>query len=411
MNDSALSLRTRAENSPRTTNVWRARLASASLTLTAVDFVLLLAELGLRAVDWQVEQHRTRVRISNVGDVRVRANAGEIDCYPSNPGGYFDIDLRRAEDRARLTSRGYSDFSVALPDSPWCVEFRYNSLGLRGPEYGPRRPDVRRVIVLGDSFTEGQGVRAADTYVAMLGRLLDAGAPGHVEVLNFGQRALDFPDLYRLFERALELDPDLVVYGFVLNDGDRSPEFDRLWPRLNDWIMVRRPPPAPSPWSSNLAAFVRERLESARIARDTMRWYRDMYAEPNHAGWNRTRAYLRSMNATLARRGGSLLVALWPLLVDLEGAYPFEDVHARIARVCARSGIPFHDLLGVLRGRSSATLWVHPADWHPNALAHRLAAEDLAPLVRRLLEAQADAPAALAPAEPGWPQRPAPHRQ
>jgi hypothetical protein len=34
------------------------------------------------------------------------------------------------------------------------------------------------------------------------------------------------------------------------------------------------------------------------------------------------------------------------------------------------------------RGRPSSTLWAHPADWHPNALAHRLVADALAPRVR-----------------------------
>lgn len=382
---------------------WRARLIHASLALAAAAVGLLLAEIVLRAAGWNVERHRTRVRISKAGDTRVRANAGEIDCYPSNPHGDFDLDLRRPADRAQLAARGYTDFSAALPESPWCVEFRFNALGVRGPEYGPPRPGVRRVVVVGDSFTEGQGVREADTYVAVLGRLLDAAQPGRIEVLNFGERALDFPGLLRLFERALKLQPELVVYGFVLNDVERSPEFDRLWPRLNDWIMVRRPPQVPGPWSSRLAAFVGERLESARIARDTTRWYREMYDEPNRAGWNRTRGHLQRMNAAMARRGGSLLVALWPLLVGLEDGYPFEELHVRIGSVCRRSGIPFHDLLGALRGRSSAELRAHPADWHPSSLAHRLAAEDLAPVVLRLLAEQAAEAAPPAPAASGPP--------
>jgi hypothetical protein len=42
--------------------------------------------------------------------------------------------------------------------------------------------------------------------------------------------------------------------------------------------------------------------------------------------------------------------------------------------------------LPVFRGRRTADLWVHPVDHHPNEVAHRLAAESLAPVVTRLVE-------------------------
>jgi lysophospholipase L1-like esterase len=57
-------------------------------------------------------------------------------------------------------------------------------------------------------------------------------------------------------------------------------------------------------------------------------------------------------------------------------------VHDKIGRLCERSSIPFVDLLPVLQDRASSSLWAHPADWHPNALAHRLVAEAIAPRVR-----------------------------
>jgi hypothetical protein len=37
-----------------------------------------------------------------------------------------------------------------------------------------------------------------------------------------------------------------------------------------------------------------------------------------------------------------------------------------------------------MTGRSTAELWVHPVDHHPNEIAHRLAAESLAPVVTKL---------------------------
>jgi len=43
------------------------------------------------------------------------------------------------------------------------------------------------------------------------------------------------------------------------------------------------------------------------------------------------------------------------------------------------------DLLPALAGKRADELWVHALDPHPNARAHRLAAEAMAPAVKALL--------------------------
>ena len=63
------------------------------------------------------------------------------------------------------------------------------------------------------------------------------------------------------------------------------------------------------------------------------------------------------------------------MLFGLEGEYPFTAAHEKVGRFAGNAGIAFHDLLPTFRGRSSAALWVHPVDLHPNESAHRLAAE------------------------------------
>lgn len=361
------------------------RELATSLLVAALAIVLagLAAEAALRAGGYVPQRARGPRRLSSP-DRRLA-----LDCYAENARGRLRIDLRDPATRDRYRALGGLDLDATAASHPFAVEYRYNSLGFRDEEIAPKPQGVRRVLVLGDSFTEGQGVAEPDAYPRVLERLLDAGQPGGWEVRNCGRRGADFPKLYERFETLLGLSPDVVVYGMVLNDADQSPEFRARQRYLDDWILDRQhdvesaaAEPAPPRW--RLLAFVTDRLERQRVGRETTRWYLEMYGEPNREAWERTQRFLQIMNRTMQRRGGAFLVAQWPLLVGLQGSYPFAEPTAAIARACDEAAIRRVDLLDVLRGRPDASLWVSPIDRHPNELAHRLAAEALAPAVRQL---------------------------
>jgi hypothetical protein len=144
-------------------------------------------------------------------------------------------------------------------------------------------------------------------------------------------------------------------------------------------------PGEPPFWESRLRAFAGDRLDRYRVGVATTRWYLDMYGEANREGWEATVTYLRTMDAAMRGRGGRFLVALLPLLVGLERAYPFGAAHEEIRRACEANGIAFHDVLPAVLGKRSASLWVHEVDRHPNAAAHAKFASDLAPEVGRML--------------------------
>jgi lysophospholipase L1-like esterase len=358
----------------------RARLGTAALLLGSLAVAFLVVEGGLRLAGYEPARFRNTARVV---DPRWRAL---LDCYPTNPRGYFDIDLRDEATRERYRWMAPHRLDAVARRAPFAVEFKYNALRFRDVELGPKPAGARRVMVLGDSFTEGQGVKEPDTYPRRLEALLNASGTGRWEVRNCGRRATDFPDLYAAFEEILPYAPDVVVYGMVLNDADRSAEFQSRQTYVNDWILDRGrilegdAPAAMRRADSRLAALVSDRLEGYRTSRATLRWYREMYAQPNREGWERTQDFLRLMNVRTRASGGRFLVASWPLLVRLD-RYPFADVHETVARFCLAAGIPRHDLLPALQGRPTTSLWVHPVDMHPNEVAHRLAAESLAPAI------------------------------
>lgn len=94
-----------------------------------------------------------------------------------------------------------------------------NNLGLRGPaDYGPKPPGVRRLLMLGDSFTFGVGVNDDQTFCALLQRMFDQRG-ARVEVINAGLGSyapiLDYLSLRDLW---LPLEPDGVILWFDFGD-------------------------------------------------------------------------------------------------------------------------------------------------------------------------------------------------
>lgn len=96
-------------------------------------------------------------------------------------------------------------------------EFSYpivnNSLGMRDGEVGPKRPGVRRVAVLGDSYTWGVGAADGERFT----EVMEAVDPG-LEVLNFGVSGYGTVQESLVLDRALALQPDLVLVAFCLGN-------------------------------------------------------------------------------------------------------------------------------------------------------------------------------------------------
>ncbi len=96
-----------------------------------------------------------------------------------------------------------------------------NSLGLRSREIEPKGADVLRILFLGDSLVWTGETSSGRLYTEVIEENLNRAVTGgrRIEVINAGipgyttDQELEFLRVY-----GLELEPDLVLLGFVFND-------------------------------------------------------------------------------------------------------------------------------------------------------------------------------------------------
>jgi lysophospholipase L1-like esterase len=152
-----------------------------------------------------------------VGGVLAALGAGELAMRAVLPDArqLFRVQRVRESERGKFcrydATLGWSGVPNADADFDYVDtrhRVRQNALGFRGPAPASARTDLRRLLVLGDSFVWGFGVEDAQLFTALLAR--DATTP--VEVVNLGVSGYG-TDQELLLWRQLgpQLRPDVVL--------------------------------------------------------------------------------------------------------------------------------------------------------------------------------------------------------
>lgn len=276
----------------------------------------------------------------------LRPEATVVHRFPDDPRGYFDPGAT--------------------------LIYRTNSLGFRGPETSRAKPiHTLRVLGLGDSFTFGTGVRRDDTFLAVAEKILDERSYEAVEVLNLGVMGYDTVSEVALLEFVgVDLDPDLVVICFFLNDarGGKTLQMFNVGPPEDRWSFARH-----SALADRVGWLLARRRQSAQLIDD----YRNSFAA-DAEGWRADRRALAFAQRLSDRRDFDLVLMIFPVLWRLSDGYPFAEIHRIVASAAGKLSIPVLDLLAAFQGFDGPELWVHPTNQHPNERAHRIAGEALA---------------------------------
>jgi hypothetical protein len=299
------------------------------------------------------------------------------------------------------------------------TSYHISSVGLRDREFGvPKNNGVFRILMLGDSFTEGDGVEANETFSKRLeGMLQEKFGHSRVEVVNAGVGSYSpLLEYLYLMNGGIALQPDLVILNYDLSD-----TFDDIsYTSLAHFDVAGRPMgvAAPDENTKNAGLFVRikDAVKNNTRLYNFIRLRIDRYLEGSHhegnfggniqydkyallrnnyqrndRDWELSERYLLMIRDTLRSRGIDFWVNVYPYGMQvspkewaigrqfwgfrpdtLYSTWPQEYVES----FCKSNGIRAINMCGAFRDTSRSVFplyWPDNGHWVPRA--HQVVAE------------------------------------
>ncbi len=365
------------------------------LLLTAVTAVLIaLAELAARALTPPPAPfleprtiYRAQGKRGPVGKWSLDAVMRKsTDPYLRELHGEFfpDVKFRICYDASTGDRRPYMDENG-------CVLVEINEDRLRGPRVPLDKPaNTFRVAAIGDSFTFGDGVPWDITWPEGVRRLLGerlaaqpvTSADGETwqgcDTVNLGVPGYEVRDCeVYMRHRALDYEPDTIVYALFLNDilpekSDTSQDIE-----LAEAYRLANLPPTWLEERSYLWRMATKSRAQDQLASVLAHQYHDAI-EPGSKTWKHVRQCVGRMKTGADARDIDYRIVIFPALVGLHDGYPYDAVHASLHSLFDIYEIPWIDMLDHYRGYRASDLWVHSTDHHPNEIALGLASEAIA---------------------------------
>jgi hypothetical protein len=300
-----------------------------------------------------------------------------------------------------LLLRDTLDAHHLVPGRDYGHGLRGNRLGYPGPDFRPeRRPGVRRIAALGDSFAIGPRVAFADNYLTLLAKALPA-----TEIYNFGVSGAGPREyLHILRHDVWPFRPDLVLVSvFVGNDITETLATPRhLDPRQSALYLLcvrgaalarerwRRGPAAAADGGDRLAAPALSAEAFRAVEARRLEVCLRPVTERLEAKWRRALADLDGIVAECRSRHVPLAVVLIPDEMQVNprvlaeavtaaradaGAVDVELPQRRLLAFCAERGVACLDLQPALAATPDCYA---PQDTHWNVRGNRVAAEQIA---------------------------------
>jgi lysophospholipase L1-like esterase len=276
---------------------------------------------------------------------------------------------------------------ISKPGKQWYdrPKFYYlaeQSYSMQGQLHGvDKNPNAFRIAVVGDSYTFAPYMQFDDTFSARLERMLNLNTTEKKgEVLNYGVPRYSTSHEVAVVKRAVQQEhADAVLLEITLNDPELKPyrpqgmiiEKNRFGALItNDhenWLFHY--------WKT--LGFVAARLHNSQTHREYKEYFLKLFEDKK--GMKVYTDSLIEIRDICKAANVPLVAVVFPLFgIPLDQTYPFFPIHEKTHAILKELGIPSLDLFKPFEGVPHDRMQVMPGeDFHPNEIAHRMAAEEL----------------------------------
>ncbi len=279
-----------------------------------------------------------------------------------------------------------TQYSGSYFSRKWADQYvQLNSLGFREKEPLPKKPQgTYRIVVIGDSFTFGQGIPEQDRFSNLIQKNLKS-VNREFEVLNFGWVGVDTVRETGFLTKVLKsYEPDYILLQWFVNDVMDDEHLQTIPSR---WAL------SPSRtlhrylnYHSGLYYLMNEQVHAIQmnfgLAKQYDEYYRRTWKNANSEDSLKYKNALKEFIDKSHEANVPVGIVLFPkLLPNLGEGYPYQYVHDLVLQVCEEKAVTCLDLLDSLstysRPDTYTRLHVNRFDTHPSAMVNQVAADQI----------------------------------
>ena len=265
---------------------------------------------------------------------------------------------------------------------------RENALGLRGQLPAIEKPHgTFRIVALGDSTTYGKGIELeGNRWPELLAEMLSKRLGARVDAINLSYPAWDtVEERQALVENGFKFHPDIVILGYNYNDPENATQRLEITGRARGpaWLLFLRE-------RFYIADFAYQQVMRPRN-NEMFRQYIHRISSPDAPNLPEFKQAMAGIRDDCKKAGVDFAVVIFPTLTGInKNPYEFQDAEDLITVELKGLGVPYVSLLPLLKGYEGRELWASPYDPHPDEKVHKMAAEQLLPLVEPIIKSRLD---------------------